>query len=290
MAKNKQYKPKLNNEGKTMITHLSNQIIDSENMIEKFKAQRKELGDSSKSSKKYQELTDAIKNHRKRIHVLYRRIENISPAHADRLEKYIDNHFTQDKSVTKSNEKIMNEPIYETIPEVRKKRKEEIDVPITLKRARSKEEIQSAVKSANVRFNESHKNISSKSYDKREKTIEIKKKPIKDTRSQKLTLDKTEKKLHQTEKKLATFQKRKKRLVGRIMNLFGGKNNEKLMNQKKLLIDQIKIINGEPVKGILKPSLTEKLANAQEQVKVNAQEKANPTLNNRPKTNPALSK
>lgn len=96
--------------------------------------------------------------------------------------------------------------------------------------------------------------------------------------------------MHQTEKKLATFQKRKKRLVGRIMNLFGGKNNEKLMNQKKLLIDQIKIINGEPVKGILKPSLTEKLANAQEQVKVNAQEKANPTLNNRPKTNPALSK
>ncbi|MDY4307906.1 hypothetical protein SNF32_14230 [Enterococcus mundtii] len=56
------------------------------------------------------------------------------------------------------------------------------------------------------------------------------------------------------------------------------------------MIDQIKIINGEPVKGILKPSLTEKLANAQEQVKVNAQEKANPTLNNRPKTNPALSK
>ncbi|WP_157072138.1 hypothetical protein [Enterococcus pernyi] len=46
MAKNKQYTPQLNNEEKTMITHLSNQIIDSENMIEKFKAQRKELGDS----------------------------------------------------------------------------------------------------------------------------------------------------------------------------------------------------------------------------------------------------
>ncbi|MEO2652476.1 hypothetical protein ABHA40_13970, partial [Enterococcus mundtii] len=49
-------------------------------------------------------------------------------------------------------------------------------------------------------------------------------------------------------------------------------------------------VKGEPVKGILKPPLTEKLANAQEKVKANAQEKANPTLNNRPKTNPALSK
>ena len=284
MAKNKQYKPKLNNEGKTTITHLSNQIIDSENMIEKFKAQRKELGDSSKSSKKYQELTDAIKNHRKRIHVLYRRIENISPAHADRLEKYIDNHFTQDKSVTKSNEKIMNEPIYETIPGDRKKRKEEIDVPITLKRARSKEEIQSAVKSANDKFNEIHKDIDSKSIDKREKTIEIKKKPIKDNMSQNLSLDKANKKLEQTEKKLATIKQRNKTLTGKIMNLFGRKNKEDLMNQKKLLIDQIKTLKAEPIKGILKPPLTEKLANAQEKVKANAQEKANPTLNNRPKT------
>ena len=290
MAKNKQYTPQLNNEEKTMITHLSNQIIDSENMIEKIKAQRKELGDSSKSSKKYQELTDAIKNHRKRIHVLYRRIENISPAHADKLEQEIDRHFNQ-KSVK---ENIVHEPIYETIPGDRKDSMETVDVPITLKRARSKEEIQSAVKSANDRFNESHKNISSKSYDKREKTIEIKKKPIKDNMSQNLSLDEANKKLEQTEKKLATIKQRNKTLTGKIMNLFGRKNKEEfkeeLMNQKKLLIDQIKTLKGEPIKGILKPPLTEKLANAQEKVKANAQEKANPTLNNRPQTNPALSK
>ncbi|WP_062805953.1 hypothetical protein [Enterococcus pernyi] len=171
---------------------------------------------------------------------------------------------------------------------------ETVDVPITLKRARSKEEIQSAVKSANDRFNESHKNISSKSYDKREKTIEIKKKPIKDNMSQNLSLDEANKKLEQTEKKLATIKQRNKTLTGKIMNLFGRKNKEEfkeeLMNQKKLLIDQIKTLKGEPIKGILKPPLTEKLANAQEKVKANAQEKANPTLNNRPQTNPALSK
>lgn len=108
--------------------------------------------------------------------------------------------------------------------------------------------------------------------------------------SQNLSLDKANKKLEQTEKKLATIKQRNKTLTGKIMNLFGRKNKEELMNQKKLLIDQIKTLKGEPIKGILKPSLTEKLANAQEQVKVNAQEKANPTLNNRPKTNPALSK
>ncbi|OTP24912.1 hypothetical protein [Enterococcus mundtii] len=290
MAKNEQDKQPITQGEKTAITQLSNQIINSENKIEELKGKREALGDISKSSEKYQELTEAIRTHRKRVHVLYEKIEKISPPHADRLEKYIDNHFSQDKSVTKSNEKIVNEPIYETIPGDRKNRMKEVDVPITSKRARSKEEIQSAVKSANDKFNEAHKDISSKSYDKRERTIEIKKQPIKDDRSQKLTLDKANKKLHQTEKNLATFKKRNKTLTGKIMNLFGGKNKEELMNQKKLLIDQIKILKGEPVKGILKPPLTEKLANAQEKVKANAQEKPNPTLNNRPKTNPALSK
>ncbi len=206
------------------------------------------------------------------------------------MEQEIDRHFNQ-KSVK---ENIVHEPIYETIPGDRKDSMETVDVPITLKRARSKEEIQSAVKSANDRFNESHKNISSKSYDKREKTIEIKKKPIKDNMSQNLSLDEANKKLEQTEKKLATIKQRNKTLTGKIMNLFGRKNKEEfkeeLMNQKKLLIDQIKTLKGEPIKGILKPPLTEKLANAQEKVKANAQEKANPTLNNRPQTNPALSK
>jgi len=284
MAKNEQDKQPITQGEKTAITQLSNQIINSENKIEELKGKLAELGDTSKSSEKHQELTDAIRTHRKRVHVLYEKIEKISPAHADRLEKYIDNHFTQDKSVTKSNEKIMNEPIYETIPGDRKKRKEEIDVPITLKRARSKEEIQSAVKSANDKFNEIHKDIDSKSIDKREKTIEIKKKPIKDNMSQNLSLDKANKKLEQTEKKLATIKQRNKTLTGKIMNLFGRKNKEDLMNQKKLLIDQIKTLKAEPIKGILKPPLTEKLANAQEKVKANAQEKANPTLNNRPKT------
>lgn len=284
MAKNEQDKQPITQGEKTAITQLSNQIINSENKIEELKGKLAELGDTSKSSEKHQELTDAIRTHRKRVHVLYEKIEKISPAHADRLEKYIDNHFTQDKSVTKSNEKIMNEPIYETIPGDRKKRKEEIDVPITLKRARSKEEIQSAVQSANDKFNEIHKDIDSKSIDKREKTIEIKKKPIKDNMSQNLSLDKANKKLDQTEKKLATIKKRNKTLTGKIMNLFGRKNKEDLMNQKKLLIDQIKTLKAEPIKGILKPPLTEKLANAQEKVKANAQEKANPTLNNRPKT------
>ncbi|MGG5325106.1 hypothetical protein IGJ83_003088 [Enterococcus pernyi] len=112
--------------------------------------------------------------------------------------------------------------------------------------------------------------------------------------SQNLSLDEANKKLEQTEKKLATIKQRNKTLTGKIMNLFGRKNKEEfkeeLMNQKKLLIDQIKTLKGEPIKGILKPPLTEKLANAQEKVKANAQEKANPTLNNRPQTNPALSK
>lgn len=292
MAKNEQDKQPITQGEKTAITQLSNQIINSENKIEELKGQREALGDTSKSSEKYQELTDAIRTHRKRVHVLYEKIEKISPAHADRLEKYIDNHFNQDKNVTKSNEKIVNEPIYETIPGDRKKRMEEVDVPITLKRARSKEEIQSAVKSANDKFNEFHKDVEPNSFDKREKTIKIKEKPIKDDKNQKLTLDKANKKLHQTEKKLATFKKRNKTLTGKIMNLFGGKNKEELMNQKKLLIDQIKILKGDPVKGILKPKppLNEKLANAQEKVKANAQEKANPTLNSRPQTSPTLSK
>ncbi len=82
--------------------------------------------------------------------------------------------------------------------------------------------------------------------------------------SQNLSLDKANKKLDQTEKKLATIKKRNKTLTGKIMNLFGRKNKEDLMNQKKLLIDQIKTLKAEPIKGILKPPLTEKLANAQE--------------------------
>ncbi|MDA9462689.1 hypothetical protein [Enterococcus mundtii] len=283
MAKNEQEKQPITQGEKTAITQLSNQIINSENRIEELKGERAALGDISKTSEKYQELTDAIKTHRKRVHVLYEKIEKISPAHADRLEKYIDNHFTQDNSVKKSNEKIVNEPIYETIPGD-KKGIAEVEVPITVKRARSREEIQSAVKSANDKFNEFHKDIDSKSFDKREKTIEIKKKPIKDNMSQNLSLDKANKKLDQTEKKLATIKKRNKTLTGKIMNLFGRKNKEELMNQKKLLIDQIKTLKGEPIKGILKPPLTEKLANAQEKVKANAQEKASPTLNSRPKT------
>lgn len=283
MAKNEQEKQPITQGEKTAITQLSNQIINSENRIEELKGERAALGDISKTSEKYQELTDAIKTHRKRVHILYEKIEKISPAHADRLEKYIDNHFTQDNSVKKSNEKIVNEPIYETIPGD-KKGIAEVEVPITVKRARSREEIQSAVKSANDKFNEFHKDIDSKSFDKREKTIEIKKKPIKDNMSQNLSLDKANKKLDQTEKKLATIKKRNKTLTGKIMNLFGRKNKEELMNQKKLLIDQIKTLKGEPIKGILKPPLTEKLANAQEKVKANAQEKASPTLNSRPKT------
>ncbi|PTO38167.1 hypothetical protein C6P52_10120 [Enterococcus mundtii] len=283
MAKNEQEKQPITQGEKTAITQLSNQIINSENRIEELKGERAALGDISKTSEKYQELTDAIKTHRKRVHVLYEKIEKISPAHADRLEKYIDNHFTQDNSVKKSNEKIVTEPIYETIPGD-KKGIAEVEVPITVKRARSREEIQSAVKSANDKFNEFHKDIDSKSFDKREKTIEIKKKPIKDNMSQNLSLDKANKKLDQTEKKLATIKKRNKTLTGKIMNLFGRKNKEELMNQKKLLIDQIKTLKGEPIKGILKPPLTEKLANAQEKVKANAQEKASPTLNSRPKT------
>ena len=66
-------------EKKAAITQLSNQIINSENKIEELKGKLAELGDTSKSSEKYQELTDAIKTHRKRVHVLYAKIEKFHP-------------------------------------------------------------------------------------------------------------------------------------------------------------------------------------------------------------------
>ncbi|PQF25616.1 hypothetical protein [Enterococcus mundtii] len=138
----------------TEIKQLTKSLMNAVGRIQELKEEREQLGDRSKSSKKYIELTAGIKNNEQRAQDLLDKIDKLSPKQVDKLvERYTDSA----------------EPIYETIPGDTKS--SEKDVPLPEIRDRTKKEVAKAVVEANRKFNERHKGISKDPYANRQPKV-----------------------------------------------------------------------------------------------------------------------